>query len=108
MKEWNSFKEENLLLDTKFIKFDNGNVNIVQKLKGKEDSKESFICLSKEMLEVMLNAEPSKDCEINNDDEDICEHSEDGKCRHFLSEGELDCNGTDKEKSKCMCHTELG
>lgn len=41
------------------------------------------------------------------DDEDVCEHSEEGICKHFLSEGELNCNGTDEEKSKCMCHTEL-
>jgi hypothetical protein len=25
----------------------------------------------------------------------------------FLSEGELICNGTDNEKSKCMCYSEM-
>lgn len=37
----------------------------------------------------------------------ICDLSKDGRCIHFFSEGELDCNGTECEKSKCMCYSEI-
>lgn len=36
-----------------------------------------------------------------------CDFSKDGKCIHFLSQGELTCNGSDKEKSECVCFGEL-
>lgn len=37
-----------------------------------------------------------------------CEFSEEGKCKHHLSQGKLQCYGTDEEKSKCTCHVEIG
>lgn len=39
--------------------------------------------------------------------EDKCEYSENGKCMHFCSEGELDCKGTEKEMNNCMVYVEV-
>lgn len=39
--------------------------------------------------------------------ENYCDFSKCGKCMHFLSEGELSCNGSDKEKDECACFSEL-
>lgn len=36
-----------------------------------------------------------------------CEWSQEGHCIHSDSQGELICNGTELEKSKCMCHSEV-
>lgn len=36
-----------------------------------------------------------------------CEYSQNGKCVHAFSEGELYCDGTELEKLKCMCHSEM-
>jgi hypothetical protein len=36
-----------------------------------------------------------------------CEWSQDGKCKHCWSNGELDCKGTDAEKAKCMEFNEM-
>ncbi len=45
--------------------------------------------------------------EQENNDENICECSKDGKCNHFLSDSNLECFGADEEKANCMCHLEL-
>lgn len=36
-----------------------------------------------------------------------CQHSENGKCMHSSSRGELDCNGTDAEQDKCTVYNEM-
>lgn len=60
MREFIMCKEnEDILLKTKFIKFENGNVVIVQSLD--DDSCQSVVNLSKDMLEKMLNCKPYKD-----------------------------------------------
>ncbi|MBU5676846.1 hypothetical protein KQI88_10490 [Alkaliphilus sp. MSJ-5] len=48
-----------------------------------------------------------ENCPCQENEEDICDYSLNNKCMHTLSEGELDCNGTDEEMAKCMCHVEL-
>lgn len=35
-----------------------------------------------------------------------CDYSEKGKCYHSDSQGQLKCNGSDKEKDKCMEYNE--
>lgn len=37
-----------------------------------------------------------------------CEYSQDGKCKHCNSEGELVCNGEEKDKVKCSLYNEDG
>lgn len=36
-----------------------------------------------------------------------CEWSQNGKCVHFCSQGELNCEGTEKEMDNCMEHVEV-
>ena len=35
-----------------------------------------------------------------------CNYSDDGKCMHFYSEGELKCNGTKDEQGNCLIYNE--
>jgi hypothetical protein len=41
-------------------------------------------------------------------EEEVCEYSKNGKCMHPWSEGELSCDGMDKDKSNCTEHIEVG
>jgi len=43
----------------------------------------------------------------NSEEEEKCSHSENGKCYHCSSQGELECNGTELEESNCAEHNEV-
>lgn len=50
---WIQINKKDPLLETFILKFPSGNVNVIQRLPGKEES-EAFMCFSKDMLKDMI------------------------------------------------------